>query len=124
MVEAAVASAERPDDPVVFGGIPFEIEVAHEDRIGRHRRHLAFGPSRLRLRMTAAPRTAFARGARVDGEERFDLRQSRHGTQVTEMHGIDTHRPGAFGDDHRFEGALLDAVLRERSVFRQQVVAR
>src|SRR5258706_15848297 len=88
MVEPPVASADRADDAIVLRRIPLEIEVAHEYGVGRHRRHLAFGPTGVGLRMAAAPRAAFAGRMCVDREERFDLRQSRSRAQVREMHRI------------------------------------
>src|SRR5438552_14734823 len=60
-IETAVASGRRSDEAIVLGRVPSEIEVTHQDRVSRHRRHLAFGPSRPRIRMPSAPRAAFAR---------------------------------------------------------------
>src|SRR5262249_5258818 len=70
--ETAVARGRRSNDAIVLGSVPSEIEVAHQDRVGRHRGHLAFGPSRAWIRMPTAPRAALARRARVNGEELLD----------------------------------------------------
>jgi len=124
VIEATVACARRSDDAVVFERIPFEIEIAEENRLRRHRRHLALGPARIGLRMAAAPSATFARCTLMDREQRIDLRQSRRRAQMAQVRRVNPHRPRAFSDDHGFERALLDAVLRQRAVFRQQVVAR
>ena len=57
-------------------------------------------------------------------EQRLDLRHSSRGAQVAEVKRIDTQRTRIGGFDHGLERALLDAVLRERRVFGQQVIAR
>ena len=106
------------------GSIPLEIEIAHQHRVGRHRRHLALGPARRRLRMSAAPCAAFVRRARMDVEQRLDLRHPRRGAQVAQVHRVESHRSRALGHDDRFERALLNAVLSERAVLRQHMVAR
>jgi hypothetical protein len=74
--------------------------------------------------MTAAPGSALARRARVDVEQRFDLRQPRGRAQMAQVHRVDADRARALGDDDRFERALLNAVLSERAVLRQHMVAR
>ena len=94
-VESAEVRRRRSDDPLVFRRIPFEIEIAHQDRVGRHRRHLAFGPARVGLRMSAAPCAALARRARMDCEQRFDLRQPRRRAQMAQVRRVDSHRPRA-----------------------------
>src|SRR6266699_2419696 len=52
------------------------------------------------------------------------LRHSSGDTQMAEMHRIDSHRPCPLGHDDRLQGALLNAVLGESTVLRQQVIAR
>src|SRR5205807_7561232 len=75
VIETTVARARGSDDAVVFERIPFEIEVAEQNRGGRHRWHRALGPTGVGLRMAAAPRAAFAGCAFIDCEQRFDLWQ-------------------------------------------------
>src|SRR6202521_4052121 len=74
--------------------------------------------------MAATPCTAFDRRPRMDIEQSVDLRQSSGDTQMAEMHRIDSHWPYPLGHDDRLQGALLNAVLGERTVLRQQVIAR
>ena len=74
--------------------------------------------------MTTAPGAAFTWRARMDVEQRFDLWQSRSRVQMAQVQRVDAHRAGTFGDDDRLQRALLNAVLGERTVLRQQVVAR
>src|SRR5206468_10245525 len=123
-IEPSVALALGTDDSVVLSGAPGEVEVAHQDRSRRHRRHLALGPTGVGLRMAPAPGAALARSARMNLEQRLDLRQPRRWAQMAQVHRIETERPASVGDDDRLQRALLDAVLRERAVFRQQMVAR
>ena len=56
-------------------------------------------------------------------EQRLDLRQPRRWAQMAQVHRIEPDGAGTFGDDDRLERALLNAVLGERAVLRQQVVA-
>ena len=55
-------------------------------------------------------------------EQRFDLRQPRGRTQMAEVNRIEPDGTCTFGDDDRLERALLNAVLGERAVLRQQVI--
>ena len=57
-------------------------------------------------------------------EQRLDLRHPKGSAQVTQMQRVDSQWPRALGHDDCLERTLLNAVLRERAVFRQQVVAR
>jgi hypothetical protein len=59
----------------------------------------------------------------MDVQQGVDLRQARPGAQMAQVHRVDPHRAGR-GTDHAFERALLDAVLDERTVFGQRMVAR
>src|SRR5437773_5761974 len=116
-IEPSVALALRTDDSIVLRRAPREVEVAHQDRFRRHRRHLALGPTGVGLRMTPAPGAALARSARMNLEQRLDLRQPRGGAQMAQVYRIEPDGAGTFGDDDRLERALLNAVLRERAVF-------
>jgi len=60
----------------------------------------------------------------MDIEQSVDLRHSSGDTQMAEVHRIDSHRPCPLSHDYRLQGALLNAVLGERTVLRQQVIAR
>src|SRR3989442_8548130 len=68
-IEPAVALALRTHDSIVLRRAPDEVEIAHEDRLRRHRRHLAFGPAGVGLGMTTAPGAAFTWRARMDVEQ-------------------------------------------------------
>src|SRR6059058_3931803 len=118
-IEPAVALAPGTDDPIVLCRAPREVEVAHQDRIRRHRRHLAFGPACLGLRMTSAPRAAFTGRAPMDVEQCFDLWQPRGRAQMAHMHRVAADWTSTFRADDCLQRALLNAVLRERAVLWQ-----
>ena len=60
----------------------------------------------------------------MDVEQRFDLRQPRRRAQMAQVDRVDADGACALGHDDRFERALLNAVLSERAVLRQHMVAR
>src|SRR5258705_11415293 len=91
-IEAAVAGRARTYDALVFRIGPHEIEVTQEQRIARHRRHLAFGPAGGGVRMATAPSAAFSRRASVNIEQRLDLRHPRCAAQVAQVQRVEAYR--------------------------------
>ena len=73
--------------------------------------------------MAAAPCATFGRCSRMEIEEGLDLRHPRRRAEMTQVQRVDPHCSVSFGLDHGLECALLNAVLGERAVFRQHVVA-